>query len=290
MQQQSGFENRFIDVYQYHHDTTSAHAAESSHYAPVFKPGDSVSLTTFPGIKAVSLSSSHSGGSTLPTASITLPIALLVSALLFVVLKNTLKSSVGSIFLIGLSPKWLQETERRQIERNTLIINSINAVTFFSMALVFYALALRFNFLFPAFELLNIPESFLYIALFSSIIGIVFLFFYARSAFLALFGSIFSAPKTIKEYQKPYKLLFVSLSPVLLLVALFMAFVPYSLIRLPAYFLIGIAAYYVIFVVISLVKFLNFTNRYTIHIFLYLCTLEILPFLMMVKLMQNVYF
>jgi len=289
MQQQSGFENRFIDAYQYCGDTAS-HAAEISHYAPLFKSGDSVSLTVFPGVKAASGSSAHSGGSALPAASITLPIALLVATLLFVFLKNMLKSSVGNILLIGLFPKSLQETERRQIERNTLIVNSINVVTFFSLALVFYAFAVRFDLFFLSFDLLSIPESLLYLALFSSIIGIVFLVFYARSGFLVFFGSIFSAPNTMKEYQKPYRLLFVSLSPILLLIALFMAFAPYSYIRLPAYFLLGIAACYVIFVVISLVKFLNFTNRYTIHIFLYLCTLEILPFLIMVKLMQNVYF
>ena len=290
MQQHSGFENRFIDVYQYHHDSASACAEGNSHYAPVFKLSDSVSLTVLPGVKTAPFSSAHADGSVLPTTSFTLSIALLVSALLFVVLKNTLKSSVGSIFLIGLFPKWLQETERRQIERNTLIINSINAVAFFSLALVFYALFLRFDFLFSSFELLNISENFLYLALFLSIIGIVFVFFYARSSILALFGRIFSAPKTMKEYQKVYRLLFVSLSPVLLLVALFMAFAPYSLIRFSTYFFLCMAACYVIFVVISLVKFLNFTNRYTIHIFLYLCTLEILPFFIMVKLMQNAYF
>jgi len=226
----------------------------------------------------------------MPTASITLPVALLVAALLFVVLKNTLKSSVGSIFLIGISPKWLQETERRQIERNTLIINAINAVSFLSLALVLYALVLRFDLFYASFELPNIPENLLYISLFSAIIGIVFLFFYARSGFIALFGSIFSVPKTMKAYQKTYKLLFVSLSPILLLIALFLAFAPYSFIAFPVYFLLAIAVCYLIFIVISIAKFLNFTNRYTIHIFLYLCTLEILPFLVMVKLMQNVYF
>ena len=290
MQQHSGFENRFIDTYQYCGDTVSGQAAEVSHYAPVFKSGDSLSLTVFPGIKTAPFSSAHADGNAMPAASITLPVALLVAALLFVVLKNTLKSSVGSIFLIGISPKWLQETERRQIERNTLIINSINAVSFFSLALVLYALALRFDLFYASFALPNIPENLLYISLFAAIIGIIFLFFYARSGFIALFGSIFSVPKTMKAYQKPYKLLFVSLSPILLLITLFLAFAPHSLIAFPVYFLLAIAVCYLIFIVISIAKFLNFTNRYTIHIFLYLCTLEILPFLVMVKLMQNVYF
>jgi hypothetical protein len=202
MQQNSGFENRFIDTF----DPFNKSATDSLHYANVFKPDELTSLTVFPGIKAAPFSSDSVQKDSSSSASIILPVALLFTMLLFVFLKNTLKSSVGSLFLIGISPKLLQETERRQIERNTLIINSINAITFFSLVLFIYAFFIRFEFLFPSFELpKNIPDNLYYLTLFTLIIGIVFLFFYARSGFIALFGNIFSASKTMKGYQKPYK-------------------------------------------------------------------------------------
>jgi len=288
MQQHSGFENRFIDTYY----PSIESMAKEMYYAPVFKLKDSTTLTVFPGVKAAPFSSDSIQKEPLSAASIILPVAFLLAMLSFIFLKNTLKSSVGSLFLIGISSKSLQETERRQIERNTLIINAINAISFFSLALFIYAFFIRFEFLFPSFELpKNIPDNLYYLTIFFSITGIVFLFFYARSGFIAIFGNIFSAPKVMKGYQKPYKLFFVSMSPVLFLVALFTAFAPFSLMNFVSFYIpICVLAYYVIFVVISLSKFLNFTNRYTIHIFLYLCTLEILPLLVMVKWMQNVCF
>jgi hypothetical protein len=284
MQQDSGFENRFID--------NCYRPFNESDYAPVFKPDDSTSLAVFPGVKVVPFSSDSIQKEPVSAASIILPVALLFVILLFVFLKNTLKSSVGSLFLIGISPKSLQENERRQIERNTLIINSINVISFFSIAFFLYAFFIRFEFLFPSFELpKSIPENFHYLTIFLAIIGFVFLFFYARSGFIALFGNIFSVSKTMKGYQKSYKLLFVSMLPVLFLVALFTTFAPFSLMNIVSFYIpVCVLAYYVIFVVISLLKFLNFTNRYTFHIFLYLCTLEILPLLVMVKWMQNVCF
>jgi hypothetical protein len=284
MQQDSGFENRFIDNYY--------RPFNESDYAPIFKPDDSTSLAVFPGVKVVPFSSDSVQKVSVSAASIILPVSLLLAMLLFIFLKNTLKSSVGSLYLIGIFPKSLQENERRQIERNTLIINSINVISFFSVAIFIYAFFIRFEPLFFFFKLPeNIPDSLHYLTIFLSIIGIVFLFFYARSGFIALFGNVFSVSKTMKGYQKPYKLLFVSMLPVLFLVALFTAFAPFSLINVVSFFIpVGVLAYYVIFVVISLSKFLYFTNRYTFHIFLYLCTLEILPLLVMVKWIQNVYF
>jgi hypothetical protein len=283
MQQDSGFENRFIDNY---------HTAEYSSYAPVFKPNDSTSLAVFPGVKVIPFSTDSVQKEPMSATSIILPVALLLVTLLFIFLKNALKSSVGSLFLIGISPKSLQETERRQIERNTLIINSINVISFFSVALFLYAFFIRFEFLFPSFELLeNIPDNLRYLTIFFSILCIVFLFFYARSGFIALFGNIFSASKIMTGYQKPYKFLFVSMLPILFLVALFTAFAPFSLMNVVSFYIpVCVLICYVIFIVISLSKFLNFTNRYTFHIFLYLCTLEILPLLVMVKWTQDVYF
>ena len=287
MQQNSGFENRFIDTYLFGLE----HSAEALHYAPVFKPNDLIPLTVFPGIKAAPFSSEPSKENELLSASIILPAALLLAVFLLVFLKNASRSSIGALFLIGLSPKLLQEAERRQIERNTLIINSINAISFFSIALILYAIVIRFEFLFAPFELPDVPKYLYYLTIFFSIVAIVFLFFYARGRLIAFFGNIFSAPKMMKGYQKPYKLLFVSLSPVLLLVAMLTAFAPFSLMSFVSfYLLVFISAYYVVFVVISLSNFLNFTTLYTIHIFLYLCTLEILPLFMMVKLMQSVCF
>ena len=287
MQQRAGFENRFIDKYLFDPE----HLSDCSHYAPVFKPTDATSLTVFPGTKAVPFSSETSKENELLSASIILPTALLLAVLLFVFLKNTLKSSVGSLFLVGLSPKLLQETERRQIERNTLIIGAINRVSFFSMALIIYAFVIRFEFLITPYELFNIPEKYFYLTIFAFAVAIVFLFFAARSTFIEFFGVIFDAEKILKGYQKPYKLLGVSMSPVLLLMALFTAYAPFSLMDSVSFYILAcIAACYVIFIVISLSKFLNFINRYTVHIFLYLCTLEILPLLVMAKFMQSVCF
>jgi hypothetical protein len=291
MQQHSGFENRFIDVHLYHGDIASERAAEVPYYAPVFKPTDITSLTVFPGIKPEAFSSVHSKENVLPSASVILPAALLITTLLFVFLKNRSKSSVSALFLVGFFPKSLQETERRQIERNALIINAINTVSFFSVALILYALVARFGFFFSSFEVLNMSEIFFYLVVFFSIVGVVFGFFYARNGFIAFFGNIFSIPKMMKEYQKSYKLFFASMSPVLLLGATFMAFAPYSLMNfVPVGWLVCMTACYVIFVAISLFKFANFTNRFSIHIFLYLCTLEILPLVAMVKFLQSVGF
>ena len=280
----SGFENRFIDTY-------LSPSVDSLHYAQIFKPNDTTSITVFPGKKAVPFSSAKEKGGELLSASIILPVAILLAGFLFIFLKNILKSSVGSLFLVGISPKLLQENERRQIERNTLIVNSINAVSFFAMALFLYAFFVRFEFLFNVFVLPDIPDRLRYLTIFLSIFGVVFLFFYARSGLIALFGEVFSAPKEMKNYQKPYKLLFVSMSPVLLLVALFTAFAPFSFMSYISFYLpIFLLTCYVVFIVVSLLKFLNFTNRFSIHIFLYLCTLEILPLLVMVKWMQDVCF
>lgn len=300
MRQHSGFENRFIDAYCYSQDTVSKDMADTLHisevlphlpYAQIFKQNDSTSLTIFPGIKNPSFSADTSQKDLLSSANIILPVALLFVVLLFIFLKNTLKSSVGSLFLIGIFPKALQETERRQIERNTLIINIINIISFFSMAFILYAVAVRFNFIVTSFRPSNISENIFYITLFFAVIGVVFLFFYARGGFISLFGNIFSAAKIMKGYRKQYKLLFVSLSPVLLSVALFTAFAPFSVMNFVSFYIsICILLCYIVFTVISLLKFLNFTNRYTVHIFLYLCTLEILPFLLMVKFMQSVCF
>ena len=292
MQQNSGFENRLIDTYHRHlDDTASTHLSENVYYASVFKPNDSITITVFPGVKADSCSAAHEKESELRTGNVILPVALLLTAILFIFLKNTLKSSVGNLFLVGISPKSLQEVERRQIGRNTQIINAINAISFFSIALILYAFTVRFDFLLDVFKPQNISENVFYMIIFAAVVGAVLLFFYARSGLIIFFGKTFSASKTLSAYQKPYKLLFVSLSPVLFLVALFTAFAPFFLMSLITFYIfICLSVCYVVFVVISLVKFLNFTNRYTIHIFLYLCTLEILPLLIMVKLTQNVYF
>jgi hypothetical protein len=193
--------------------------------------------------------------------------------------------------LVGISPKSLQEIERRQIGRNTQIINAINAISFFSIALILYAFAVRFDFLLDVFKPQNVSENVFYMIIFGVVVGAVLLFFYARSGLIAFFGKTFSASKTLSTYQKPYKLLFVSLSPVLFLVALFTAFAPFFLMSsITFYLFICLAVCYAGFIAVSLVKFLNFTNRYTIHIFLYLCTLEILPLLIVVKLTQDVCF
>jgi hypothetical protein len=291
MPQHSGFENRFIDVCLYHGNIASEQTGEVSYYAPVFKPTDTTSLTIFPGEKIVPFSSANAEGNVLPPTSIILPIALFVAVILFSFLKNTLKSSIGSLFLVGFSPKFLQETDRRQIERNALIINSINSASFFSVALILYAFVVRFDFLSLSFEMLNISERSFYLALFLAIVGIVFGFFYARGGFIAFLGNVFSVSKMMKEYQKSYKLFFVSMSPVLLLSVMFMAFAPYSFIDIASVgLLVCMMTGYVIFVAISLFKFSNFTNRYSIHIFLYLCTLEILPLIVMAKFLQNVGF
>ena len=292
MQQNSGFENRFIDVYQYCGDTPPENAAGCSLYAPVFKPDDPpASLVAFPGVKTLPFSPANQEENVLPPANITLPVALLVAVISFIFLKNKLKSSVGSIFSVGFFPKLLQETDRRQIERNTLVVNAINAISVFSLALISYALAVRFDYSFPFLDSFNIPENLISLILFLCIVGFVLSIFYARNSFIALFGNIFSASRMMKEYQKPYKLLFLSGSPILLSIAVFITFAPYFLINPAAFYLFGcIIACYVIFIAASLLKFSNFTNRYTIHIFLYLCTLEILPLLIMVKLMQDIYF
>ena len=291
MQQHSGFENRFIDAYHYCDGIASENAEGQSFYASVFKPDDSISLVAFPGVKTVPFSPANQGGNMLSPAGFTLPVALLVAAILFVFLKNTLKSSVGSIFLIGLFPKSVQESDRRQIERNMLIVNLINAVSFFSLALVLYAVVLRFDYSFPFLETFNIPEGFAHLALFFCVVGFVLAFFYARSGFISLLGNIFSVSKMIKEYQKPYKMLFLSLSPILLSVAAFITFAPYFLMNLTLLYLLGcIATCYVTYITILLLKISNFTTRYSIHIFLYLCTLEILPLVVIVKFLQGVYF
>jgi len=281
MQQHSGFEDRSVDTYC---------PFDTDGYAPVFK-SDGVSLTVFPGVKSDFLSSNPVEKTSLSSASVILPVALIFAAVLLVFLKNVIKSSIGSLFLVGLSPKSLQEAERRQIERNSLIINSINIVSFFSLAIIFYAIYVRFEFLFNTFEMAFVPKYFRYLTIFLFITGIVFLLFYIRSRFITFFGNVFSASKILRGYLKPYKLLFVSLSPVLFLIALFTAFAPFAVMSIVSfYLLICISAFYAVFVVVSLAKFFNFTNRYTIHIFLYLCTLEILPFLILVKLTQNVCF
>jgi len=287
MQQNSGFENRFIDTYR---PATESMAKELC-YAPLFNPNDLTTLTVFPGIPAAPFSSAPTEKNPTPMTSVILPVALLLTAFLFVFLKNALKSSVGSLFLVGLFPKLLQETERRQIERNTVAIGLVTALSIFSLALVLYAFDARFHTLFPSFAQLNlpIPENFLYTTFFFIIVGVVFLFFYVRGGFILLFGDIFSASKTMRDYQKPYRMVFVSLLPVLFLVALFTAFAPFSVMNFMTFYLLAsISIFYAAFVVQSLLKFANFINRYTIHIFLYLCTLEILPFLIVVKLMQNV--
>jgi len=287
MQQHSGFENRFIDVCLCEYGNQSEQTVESSFYAHVFNPIDEALITFFPGVKTEPFALSHSEEKMLSAANILLPTALLFTALLFVFLKNVLKSSISGVFLVGISPKSLQENERRQIERNVLIINAINIVSFFSTALILYAFLIRFNFITLAYELLTVSEGVFYLALFLSITAAVFCFFYSRSGLIALFGSIFSVPKVMKEYQKPYKLFFVSMAPVLLLYAIFLAFAPFFLMSSLLYFLLFIAICYVIFVVVSLFKFANLTNRFSIHIFLYLCTLEILPLFVIIKVLQS---
>ena len=289
--QNSGFENRFIDAYGCFNSIDSKNTAEYLFYAPVFSPNDLTSLMVFPGVKATPLLSVDSEKNILPSTNITLPLALLFAVILFVFLKKILKSSIGNIFLSGFFSKSLQEADRRQIDRNTVIVNFINAVSFFSVALIFYALATRFNYYFSFLETLNIQEKFVHLTFFCCIVGSVLGFFYARSGLIAFFGNIFSSSKMVKEYQKSYKMLFLSLSPILLSVAIFIAFAPYFLMYSTSFYLLAcIAACYVIFIVVSLLKFLNFTSRYSIHIFLYLCTLEILPLAVMVKFVQMVYF
>jgi hypothetical protein len=291
MQQTSGFENRFIDTYLYFNGVASENGAEIPYYAPVFKANNPLLVVDFPGTKVAHLSAVHTEGNVLPSAGVILPAALIVALILFVFLKNVLKSSIWSLFLIGFSPKSMQQTERRQIERNILIINSINAVSCFSFALILYALAIRFDFSLSLFEQLGISEMFFYPMLFLLINCFVFGFFFARNRLLTFFGSVFSVSTMMKEYKKPYKLLFVSMLPVLFFIALFIAFAPYSLMSYIAPFLFAIiAAIYSGFIVISILNFSNFINRFSIHFFLYLCTLEILPFFAMVKLMKGVYF
>jgi len=286
MQQHSGFENKFIDVYLCY----SNNEKDISNYVPVFNSTDTTILTLFPGFNTVSNSSVYSEKSEKPEANIILPIALLFIVLLLIFLKNILKSSVFSLFLAGLYPKSLQENERRQIERNTLVINSINVVSFFSIALILYILFIRFDFFFSNYKLMNYSEDYFYLVTFFSFIAIVFCYFYSRNGLISFFGNIFSFQKSLKEYQKPFKLLFVSLSPVLFVCAIFIAFSSFSLMRLFVYLFFLIAVFYVFFVALSLIKLTNITNRFSIHIFLYLCTLEVLPLAIMVKLLQSVSF
>ena len=291
MQQKSGFEDRLIDVYNCSGGDFLEHKSEISSYAALFKSNDSTSIVVFPGMKNAAFSSAHSEENAMPIANITLPIALLVAVLLFTALKNALKTSIGSLLLLGISPKFLQETERRQIERNRLIINIINILSFFLIAIVLYAFMVRSDFLSDFFKLPNLSENVFNTTIFFSIVGIVFIFFSVRSGFISFFGDVFSAPKMMKEYQKSYKFLFISISPILLFMAVFIAFAPYFLTSLMSgYIIFCISVFYAGFVVLSLFKFANFTNRYTIHIFLYLCTLEILPLLVVVKFLKGVCF
>jgi hypothetical protein len=289
MQHNAGFENRFIDTYHLVQDSTNHATTRNLWYAPIFNPNNSLTTIAFPGIKQTSVSTIPSQNADIPSGGAAVPYLILFVLLLFTVVKYALRCSVSNIFLIGISPKGLQENDRRQLEHNTWFVNGLNAVAFFTIALITYIYIIRFSPLAFQSELVTLSTSVQKIMFFLKICGGIFGFFYIKNLIVVFYGSVFSVQPIMADYLKKYKMFFTSSSPLLLCFAILMAFLPMALIgyNAVAFFLLGLVAFYFLFCFKLLIKFYkNFGFQY-IHIFLYLCTLEIVPIFIIGKVYAN---
>ncbi|MDR0364771.1 MAG: DUF4271 domain-containing protein [Bacteroidales bacterium] len=294
MIQNSGFENRYINAHTSSFDYPPDSMDRTYIYAEIDKSGiapDSlVQLEIFPGKKSESIASSTSETPHYSNITFEFSFLLLIALIGFSLLKNLLRCSFSNIIIMGISPKLLPETEKRQIDRNQWAVNLLAFVSCLLLAIIFYGTFLRSDFFQNVFSLSfddslsNFPTLLQRAVIFLGCIAVIFGLFLIKRLLLSFFSFTFDISIEIDEYKKTSNIFLASFSPIGLFVAACVLFAPH-VISLSA-FLLGTVYFLSLFVskLIIIMKRVFYPLHFgNIHIFLYLCTLEILPVLVLVK-------
>lgn len=294
MVQHSGFENRYINAHTSPVDFPPDSVVRTYIYASVDQNSiESDTLATsraFPGVKSETVVSSVSETPYYSNIAFEFPILLLLALAAFVFLKNLLRCSFSHIAIMAVSPKLLPEAERRQIDRNQWAIRLLALVSCFLLTIILYGVIIRSGlFRTPFLALFGLPESGALPALSRGIIFVgcvvaMFGIYYFQQLFLSLLSYVFNIPKQIGEYRKNANTFLASFAPIGILIAACVLFMPENAALLvtlagTAYLLALIASK----VIIALRRVFSPARFGNIHIFLYLCTLEILSILIFVK-------
>lgn len=282
MLQHAGFENRHVDAFNGETAPASDSTGKKLFYAPVFGADKMDSLeayTAFPGKKQMSIAQDTPANISYSSFYIELPILFVIALAAVVFLKSRLRGSFLSIMAMGVYQKFLPEAERRQIDRSQWIIGLFDWTSCFLFTIIAYGFVVRTTDLsslsFFGLTGLSVNRFILFLIISVGVFG----FFSLKNLFLSFLGSVFAIPKRMREYLKTFRVFSASVVPVSLIAAAVILFAPLKFIT--AAFIL-IAAYLLIMFIARLTvgfrKVFDTFGFRNIHIFLYLCTLEILPF------------
>ena len=181
-----------------------------------------------------------------------------------------------------LSSSFWNENFLRQIHRGNQGSFSFTYLLLYALALVnvgifFFLLSQYFNW--------NIPDSLLFLG---KIIGSVFVIFIGKHLLLSLVSYIFPIHKEISLYSFTIMVFGIILGLFLLPINILIAYAPTGIGKLIVYISLGaIIAIYLF----RLVRGLSIGSKYLVlhkfHFFIYLCTVEILPVIVLLKILDN---
>nr|MBI1232327.1 DUF4271 domain-containing protein [Cytophagales bacterium] len=196
-----------------------------------------------------------------------------------------------SVFRIFLNPRFLVTAEE--------LTDTSTTARFFSSALLFYLLVVNLVLMLIAvsglyflrvdlgkFQLAESLNGLFFFWLFGTIIGTVVVFF--KYLWLKVFAFVFSIPK----FEIPhflYMLRAVSFG-LLVLLAVMVVGIANDVANLAALTTILIKGYFVFYLTAMMMLWILMTNKLTLknyHLFSYICTAELIPFLVITKLLMG---
>jgi len=187
------------------------------------------------------------------------------------------KTRLGQVYNSFLNENFLRQAHRYNQGNFSLVYVFLYILAIINIAIFVYLMGNHFG--------SNLPSNFLFLL---QLVGMVLILFGGKHLLLWLMGAIFPVNKEISLYSFTIMIFGILLGILLFLLNITIAYAPSVIAGLSVYLALGaIIAIYLF----RIVRGLSIGSKYLVlhkfHFFIYLCTVEILPVIVLLKVIRN---
>jgi len=187
------------------------------------------------------------------------------------------RTRLGQVYNSFLNENFLRQAHRYNQGNFSLVYLLLYILAIINIAIFVYLMGIHFG--------ANLPDTFLFLL---QLIGLVLLLFGGKHLILWLMGAIFPVNKEISLYSFTMMVFGILLGIFLFLLNITIAYAPNTIARLSVYLALGaIIAIYLFRIVRGLSIGSKHLVLHKFHFFIYLCTVEILPGIILLKVIRN---
>lgn len=187
------------------------------------------------------------------------------------------KVRLGQVYNSFLNENFLRQSHRYNQGNFSVVYLLLYILAIINFAVLLYLIANYFG--------ANLPNDFFFLL---KLIGIVLALFGGKHLVLSLVGAIFPVNKEISLYSFTIMIFGILLGMLVFILNIIIAYGPESIVKLSVYSALGaIIAIYLF----RTIRGLSIGSKYLVlhkfHFFIYLCTVEILPVVILIKVIRN---